>query len=157
MFFGLTNSLATFQVMMNALYRETIQRHEVWGTMIRIYMDDIAIATKSPSLSLHTDAVSDVLRVAQENLLFFKLSKSIFHAFKIDYLGSFWERRGRGWTRPRYQECAVGLPPLALGTSTRSTVSVTSIAPLLQDSRRSLYPSMCLPRKECHSVGPEGI
>ena len=51
MFFGLTNSPATFQSMMNALYRETIQKHEVRGTMIRIYMDDIAIATKSPSLS----------------------------------------------------------------------------------------------------------
>ena len=94
MFFGLTNSLATFQSMMNALYRETIQKHEVRGTTIRIYMDDIAIATKSPSLSLHTDAVSDVLRVAQENSLFFKLSKRIFHAPEIDYLGVILGKKG---------------------------------------------------------------
>ena len=94
MFFGLTNSPATFQSMMNALYRETIQKHEVRGTTIQIYMDDIAIATKSPSLSLHTDAVSDVLRVAQENSLFFKLSKSIFHASEIDYLGVILGKKG---------------------------------------------------------------
>ena len=34
MFFGLTNSPATFQAMMNALYRDTIQKHESRGTTI---------------------------------------------------------------------------------------------------------------------------
>ena len=34
MFFGLTNSPATFQAMMNALYRDTIQKHEARGTTI---------------------------------------------------------------------------------------------------------------------------
>ena len=53
MFFGLTNSPATFQAMMNSLYRDTIARHEVKGTFIRIYMDDIAIATCTPSLEAH--------------------------------------------------------------------------------------------------------
>ena len=78
MFFGLTNSPATFQAMMNALYRDTIRKHEARGTTIRIYMDDIAIATKNPSLPLHEAAVSDVLQVAKDNSLFFKLSKSGF-------------------------------------------------------------------------------
>ena len=49
-------------------------------------MDDIAIATKDLSLSLHEAAVSDVLQVAKDNSLFFKLSKSVFHAPAIDYL-----------------------------------------------------------------------
>ena len=49
-------------------------------------MDDIAIATKSLSLSLHKVAVSDVLQVAKDNSLFFKLSKSVFHASAINYL-----------------------------------------------------------------------
>ena len=87
MFFGLTNSPATFQAMMNALYRDTIRKHESRGTTIRIYMDDIAIATKDFSLPLHEAAVSDVLQVAKDNSLFFKLSKSVFHASVIDYLG----------------------------------------------------------------------
>ena len=92
MFFGLTNSPATFQAMMNSLYRATITKHEALGTFIRIYMDDIAIATCILSLDAHVAAVTDVLTVARDNSLFFKLSKSIFHAPAIDYLGVILER-----------------------------------------------------------------
>ena len=92
MFFGLTNSPATFQAMMNALYHDTIWKHKSRGTTIRIYMDDIAIATKDLSLPLHEAAVSDVLQVAKDNSLFFKLSKSVFHASAIDYLGVILEK-----------------------------------------------------------------
>jgi hypothetical protein len=45
MFFGLTNLPSTFQEMMNVIYKEVIDRHARRGTIIRIYMDDIAIAT----------------------------------------------------------------------------------------------------------------
>ena len=55
-------------------------------------MDDIAIATKSLSLTLHEAAVSNMLQVAKDNSLFFKLSKSIFHALAIDYLGVILEK-----------------------------------------------------------------
>ena len=55
-------------------------------------MDDIVIATKSFSLPLHEAAVSDVLQVAKDNSLFFKLSKSTFHASAIDYLGVILEK-----------------------------------------------------------------
>src|SRR6202020_2692519 len=92
MFFGLTNSPATFQAMMNSLYRDTIAKHEAFGTFIRIYMDDIAIATRTPSLEAHIAAVKDVLTVARDNSLFFKLSKCIFHAPSIDYLGVILEK-----------------------------------------------------------------
>ena len=92
MFFSLANSPATFQAMMNALYCDTIRKHEARGTTIWIYMDDIAIATKDFSLALHDAAVSDVLRVAKDNSLFFKLSKSVFHALAIDYLGVILEK-----------------------------------------------------------------
>ena len=92
MFFGLTNSPAMFQAMMNSLYRDTIAKHETFGTFIRIYMDDIAIATCTPSLDAHIAAVMDVLTVACDNSLFFKLSKCVFHAPSIDYLGAILER-----------------------------------------------------------------
>ena len=72
--------------MMNALYRHTIPKHEAVGTTIQIYMNDIAIATKNPSLSFHKAAMSDMLQVAKDNSLFFKLSKSVFHALAINYL-----------------------------------------------------------------------
>ena len=55
-------------------------------------MDDIAIATKNLSLPLHEAVVSDVLQVAKDNSLFFKLSKSVFHASAVDYLGVILEK-----------------------------------------------------------------
>jgi hypothetical protein len=60
MFFGLTNSPSTFQEMMNIIYKEVIEKHAARGTTIRIYMDDIAIATTG-TLQDHIDAVRDVL------------------------------------------------------------------------------------------------
>jgi hypothetical protein len=95
MFFGLTNSPSTFQEMMNVIYKEVIEKHARRGTTIRIYMDDIAIATTG-TLQDHVDAVRDVLRVAEQNDLYFKLSKCTFHASSIDYLGVIIEK---GMTR----------------------------------------------------------
>jgi hypothetical protein len=60
MFFGLTNSPSTFQEMMNVIYKEVIEKHARRGTIIRIYMDDIAIATTGTRQD-HIDAVHDVL------------------------------------------------------------------------------------------------
>ena len=74
------------------MYRDTIRKHESRGTTIRIYIDGIAIATKDLSLPLHEAVVSDVLQVAKDNSLFFKLSKSVFHASAIDYLGVILEK-----------------------------------------------------------------
>jgi hypothetical protein len=91
MFFGLTNSPSTFQEMMNVIYKEVIEKHERRGTIIQIYMDDIAIATTG-TLQDHIDAVCDVLRVAEQNDLYFKLSKCTFHASSIDYLGVIIEK-----------------------------------------------------------------
>ena len=54
MFFGLCNSPATFQTMMNQIYKDVITKHAIKGTAIRIYMDDIAIAT-STSLPDHIE------------------------------------------------------------------------------------------------------
>jgi hypothetical protein len=95
MFFGLTNSPSTFQEMMNVIYKEVIEKHAARGTIIRIYMDDIAIATSGTRRD-HIDAVRDVLRVAEQHDLYFKLSKCTFHASSIDYLGVIIEK---GMTR----------------------------------------------------------
>jgi hypothetical protein len=56
MFFGLCNSPSTFQEMMNVIYKTIITFWEARGTIIRIYMDDIAIAT-SGSWEDHVNAV----------------------------------------------------------------------------------------------------
>jgi hypothetical protein len=54
-------------------------------------MDNIAIATTG-TLQDHIDAVWDVLQVAEEHDLYFKLSKCTFHASSIDYLGVIIEK-----------------------------------------------------------------
>jgi hypothetical protein len=95
MFFGLTNSPSTFQEMMNVIYKEVIEKHAARGTIIRIYMDDIAITTTG-TLQDHIDAVRNVLQVAEQHDLYFKLSKCTFHASSIDYLGVIIEK---GMTR----------------------------------------------------------
>ena len=55
-------------------------------------MDNIAIATKLTGppeeiKAAHVAAVSDILQVASDNDLYFKLEKCVFHAPSIDYLG----------------------------------------------------------------------
>jgi len=91
MYFGLTNSPATFQTMMNYIYRDTILKHEPLGTTIRVYMDDIGIATRT-TLDDHQHAVSDILRVAQLHNLYFKPEKCLFHSSSMDYLGVILEK-----------------------------------------------------------------
>ena len=91
MFFGLTNSPATFQIMMNHIFRPIIAKHELLGTSIQVYMDDIAIATWTCD-SDHTAAVSNVLQLAADDDLYFKPEKCIFHAPRIDYLGVILEK-----------------------------------------------------------------
>ena len=91
MYFGLTNSPATFQTMMNYIYHNMILKHESRGTTICIYMDDIGIATCT-NMADHIAAVGDVLQVAQVHDLYFKPEKCLFHAPSMDYLGVILEK-----------------------------------------------------------------
>jgi hypothetical protein len=65
--------------MMNTIYKMVIAFWEARGTIIRIYMDDIAIAT-SGSREDHIQAVRDVLQVAREHDLYFTKVKDV-HSF----------------------------------------------------------------------------
>jgi hypothetical protein len=56
MFFGLTNSPATFQTIMDVLFREEIMQ----GYVI-VYMDNILIVTESDNIEDHIEMVSKVL------------------------------------------------------------------------------------------------
>ena len=91
MFFSLTNSPATFQAMMDSIYRPVVKKWAQRGTRIEKYMDDIAIATSTNDAD-HTEAVMDVLQVAKDNDLYFKPEKCVFHASRIDYLGVILEK-----------------------------------------------------------------
>lgn len=80
MFFGLCNSPATFQTMMNELFRELITE----GVVV-VYIDDILIFTES--LEEHENIVKRVLKILQDNKLYLKLEKCFFHKQELDYLG----------------------------------------------------------------------
>lgn len=80
MFFGLTNSPATFQNMMDDIFHV-----EISNGKIIIYLDDILIF--STTLDDHISTVSRVFDIALKHKLFFKVEKCEFHKERIEYLG----------------------------------------------------------------------
>ena len=80
MFFGLTNSPATFQTMMNDIFKELIDE----GVVV-VFMDDILIFTES--LEEHRKIVLRVLEILRTNNLYLKPEKCLFEQLKVEYLG----------------------------------------------------------------------
>jgi len=80
MFFGMCNSPATFQAMMDSIFDDMIS-----NSFIIVYMDDMFIFEKDLS-PLITNTRS-ILWWLQDNNLYLKLSKCEFHKMKIKYLG----------------------------------------------------------------------
>jgi hypothetical protein len=83
MFFGLTNSPATFQRTMDRIFGPL--RNKYPG-MLFVYMDDILIATPNDPM-LHETIVHEVLDVLEKESFFLKPSKCKFDRETIDYLG----------------------------------------------------------------------
>ena len=79
MFFGLYNSPATFQAMMDEIFGDMKNKH-----IIIVYMDDIFIF--APDKSTLTENMK-VLRRLQDNDLFLKPTKCEFYKTKVEYLG----------------------------------------------------------------------
>ncbi len=89
MFFGLTNSPATFQMMMNTIFHT-----EVAQGWLSVYMDDIAIHTKCEKnemeqqhLERHRLYTHHMLHKLEQNDLYLKPEKCDFEKKEIDYLG----------------------------------------------------------------------
>jgi len=80
MFFGMTNSPATFQTMINDVFRTVIAE----GIVV-VYLDNILIFTKMEEE--HERAVRRVLEILTEHKLFLCLEKYEFHQKQIEYLG----------------------------------------------------------------------
>jgi len=70
MFFGLTNSPATFQAMMNDLLRDLIVEEKV-----AVFIDDVIVAMEIEEG--HDEIVEEVLRRLEENDLFVKPEKCV--------------------------------------------------------------------------------
>ena len=81
MFFGLTNSPATFQTMMDDIFQEEIAQG--W---LRVYMDDVIIATDNDEKE-HSRRVNQFLTKLANHDLFLKPEKCRFHQKEVEYLG----------------------------------------------------------------------
>ena len=82
MFFGLTNSPATFQSMMDNIFKtEQAQR---W---LKVYMDDLLICGCKDNIPKLIEHCLRCLLILQENDLFVKPDKCDFFTTKIDFLG----------------------------------------------------------------------
>jgi len=79
-FFGMTNSPATFQTIMNDIFRTLIAK----GIVV-VYLDDILIFMRTEEE--HERAVQRVLEVLAEHKLFLHPEKYEFHWKEIEYLG----------------------------------------------------------------------
>jgi hypothetical protein len=80
MFFGLVNSPATFQTMMNAILKDFID-----AGVCEVYMDDILIFTKT--MKGHREIVKQILQRLRENDLYLKPQKCFFEKKEVEYLG----------------------------------------------------------------------
>ena len=79
-FFGLTNSPATFQAMMNELLRDLINTRKVAA-----FIDDIIIETETEER--HDEIVAEVIRRLEENDLYVKLEKCKWKVREVGFLG----------------------------------------------------------------------
>ena len=86
MFFGLCNSPATFQTMMNEIFADM-------EDIVVVYIDDIMIFTKG-SLAEHQAKVKEVLQRLCDNDLFARPEKCSFDKTEVEYLGMFVNRDG---------------------------------------------------------------
>jgi len=80
MFFGLTNSPAIFQAMMNNLLRDLVVEEKV-----AVFIDDVMIATETEKG--YDDIVEEVLKRLEENNLFVKPEKYVWKVREVGFLG----------------------------------------------------------------------
>jgi len=80
MFFGMTNSLATFQAMMNEILRDLINKGKVVA-----FVGDVLIGTETEEG--HDEIVEEILRRLEENDLYVKPEKYVWKVKKIGFLG----------------------------------------------------------------------
>src|SRR5271156_421771 len=80
MFFGMCNSPATFQAMMDSIFKDMIE-----GTLVIVYMDDILIFAKTQEELERITRM--VLQRLKENDLYLKPKKCEFNKTTMEYLG----------------------------------------------------------------------
>ena len=80
MFFRMTNSPATFQVMMNEILRDMINERKVAA-----FVDNVLVGMETEEG--HNEIVEEVLKRLKENNLYIKPEKCVWKVQKIGFLG----------------------------------------------------------------------
>ena len=80
MFFGLTNSPATFQTIMNELLRDLINTGKV-----AVFIDDIIVGTEDEEG--YNELVAEVVKRLKKNNLYVKLEKCKWKVREVGFLG----------------------------------------------------------------------
>ena len=80
MFFGLTNSPATFQAMMNELLRDLINTEKV-----AVFIDNVIVGMEIEEG--HDELVAEVVKRLEENDLYVKLEKCRWKVREVEFLG----------------------------------------------------------------------
>ncbi|KAG9444941.1 hypothetical protein H6P81_016281 [Aristolochia fimbriata] len=84
--FGLTNAPATFQSLMNDIFRPYLRK------FVLVFFDDILVY--SPTWKTHLEHLRFVFQLLRTNQLVAKQSKCVFGQTEINYLGHFINRQG---------------------------------------------------------------
>ena len=87
MFFGLTNSPATFQAMMNELLRDLTNMGKV-----AVFIDDVIVGTEMEEG--HNELVAEVIKRLEENDLYVKPEKCKWKVREVEFLGVVIEPEG---------------------------------------------------------------
>jgi len=80
MFFGLTNSLVTFQAMMNEVLRDLINTGKVAA-----FIDDVIVGTESEEG--HNELIEEVIKRLKKNNLYVKPEKCKWKVKEVGFLG----------------------------------------------------------------------
>ena len=104
MYFGLCNSPATFQVMMNEIFTDM-------DDMVVAYIDNLMIFTKTDNQTEHNQIVLEVLCHLEENDLFVKPEKCMFRATEVDFLSMIVRRDGIKMDQTKFKAILVWPEP----------------------------------------------
>ncbi|MBW0490700.1 hypothetical protein O181_030415 [Austropuccinia psidii MF-1] len=101
--FGLTNSPASFQNLVNDIFYDLLYAYVV------VYLDDIIVISKYEDE--HVTHVSNVLSRLRANTLFAKASKCLFHVSSVDSLDYIVSSEGLKMNQSEFQQILNWQPP----------------------------------------------
>ena len=117
MFFGICNSLSTFQTMMNNIFNDM---HDI----IVVYINNILVSTHNKSSEKHAWIVEQVLQQLKEHNLYVKPSKCSFNVSEVEYL-DWWVSKDGVWIDGRKLKAIHDWPTLTTLKGVHSFLGAT--------------------------------